>query len=196
MSVQSHAQTHQMHPLLKIAVEIGPLVAFFIVNARLGLFWATGVFMVTAPLAVLITWRFERRVPVLPLVTAGFVLVFGGLTLILQDELFIKMKPTIVNCLFAAGLLGGLAFDKSFLKSVMGPAMPPLHEDGWRILTWRWGLFFLFLALLNEIVWRNFSTDAWVNFKVFGIMPLTFVFAISQLPTVNRFMLEPDEKTP
>ena len=138
-----------------------------------------------------ITWILERRLPTLPLVTGVFVLVFGGLTLILQDELFIKLKPTIVNTLFAVILLGGLYWGKSFLKSLMG-AMFPMTDQGWRILTFRWALFFVFLAILNEIVWRNTSTDDWVSFKVFGIMPLTILFSLIQLPTMNRHKLPDD----
>ena len=130
--------------------------------------------------------------PILPLVTGVFVLVFGGLTLILQDELFIKLKPTIVNTLFAIILFGGLFWGKSFLKSLMG-SMFRMTDQGWRILTIRWALFFILLAVLNEIVWRNTSTDTWVSFKVFGIMPLTILFSLSQLPAMNRHQLPNDE---
>ncbi|MBT3534022.1 MAG: septation protein A [Rhodospirillaceae bacterium] len=180
------------NPLLKLALEIGPLVAFFITNARAGIFWATGVFMVAIFLSLTVTWMLERRLPTLPLVTGIFVLVFGGLTLILQDELFIKLKPTIVNTLFAVILLGGLLWGKSFLKSLMG-SMFSMTDQGWRILTIRWALFFIVLAVLNEIVWRNTTTDNWVSFKVFGIMPLTLIFSIMQLPTMNRHRLAEDE---
>ena len=142
--------------------------------------------MVAIAISLGVNWALVRRVPILPLVTGVLVLVFGGLTLLLQDELFIKLKPTIVNTLFAVILLGGIAFGKSFLKSLLGE-MFSMSDEGWRILTIRWALFFVFLAVLNEIVWRNFSTDAWVSFKVFGIMPLTVVFSMSQLPTMNRY---------
>lgn len=179
------AQRH-INPLLKLVLEIGPLVLFFIINARAGLFEATGAFMLAITASVGVTWLLQRRVPVLPLVTGIFVLVFGGLTLMLQDELFIKLKPTIVNLLFAGILLGGLAFGKSFLKSLLGEVFP-MRDAGWRVLTLRWALFFVLLAVLNEVVWRNFSTDTWVAFKVFGIMPLTLVFSLSQLPTMNRY---------
>jgi len=112
--------------------------------------------------------------------------VMGGLTLYLQDDLFIKIKPTITNLLFAGILLGGLAWGKLFLRYVFGAAFR-LEDVGWRILTIRWSLFFVFLAVVNEIVWRNFDTDTWVNFKVFGIMPMTFIFALAQLPLVKRY---------
>ena len=190
----SASNTSAPNPLLKLALEIGPLVLFFVANARAGIFWATGVFMVAILISLSMTWILERRLPTLPLVTGLFVLVFGGLTLILQDELFIKLKPTIVNTLFAVILLGGLWCGKSFLKSLMG-SMFSMTDQGWRILTFRWALFFVVLAILNEIVWRNTSTDNWVSFKVFGIMPLTLVFSIMQLPTMNRHRLPEDEGT-
>ncbi len=178
-----------MNPLVKLIVEAGPLVVFFVANAKFGIFIATGAFMVAITASLAVAWVLERRLPVLPLVTAAFVLVFGGLTLYLQDELFIKLKPTIVNALFATILLGGLAFGRSLLQPVFGPVFK-LTDTGWRQLTLRWALFFVVLALLNEFVWRNFSTDAWVSFKVFGIMPLTILFSVVQLPLINRHTVQ------
>jgi len=182
------------NPLLKLVIEIGPLVVFFLVNGRLGIFWATGVFMALTPFALWANYLIERRLPILPMVTAVFVLVFGGLTLVLQDELFIKLKPTIVNGLFAAILFGGMLAGKSFLKSVLSQVFP-MREEGWRILTYRWAMFFLALAALNEVVWRNFTTDEWVSFKVFAIMPLTVLFSLSQLPLMQRYRLDGEGKT-
>ena len=172
--------------LLKMLIEIGPLAVFFLANARWGIFTATAVFMVTIVVSLAVSYAMERKLPVMPLVTAAVVLVFGGLTLILNDELFIKLKPTIVNGLFAAALLGGLVFRRSLLQPVFGTVFE-LTEEGWRKLTLRWGFFFILLAVLNELVWRNFDTDTWVSFKVFGIMPLTVVFSLAQMPLLQRY---------
>lgn len=176
----------QPNPLVKLAIEVGPLVVFFIANSRGNIFIATGAFMVAIVVALIASWLIERRLPLLPLVTAAFVLVFGGLTLVLQDELFIKLKPTIVNSLFAAILFGGLFFGRPLLKPLLGAALD-LRDEGWRKLTYRWAWFFVALAMANEMVWRTLSTDGWVNFKVFGIMPLTIAFSLAQLPLINRY---------
>jgi intracellular septation protein len=177
--------------LLKLAVEIGPLVVFFIVNARAGIFWGTGVFMV-ATIVSLIASRFMfGRIPVMPLISGACVVVFGGLTLWLQDDHFIKIKPTIVNALFATALFGGLFAGHSLLKVVFGEVFR-LNEDGWRKLTLRWACFFTFLAVLNEVVWRTVSTDTWVSFKVFAIMPLTMVFALSQIGLLKAHEIPAD----
>lgn len=182
----------QVNPLLKLALEMGPLVVFFFVNARWGIFWATGIFMVAVTIALAASWVLTRKLAVMPVVTLVVVLVFGGLTLLLQDELFIKMKPTIVNSLFGAVLLGGLAFGRPLLGYVLDTVFQ-LDAEGWRKLTLRWGVFFFFLALINEVVWRSFSTDFWVSFKVFGIMPITIAFALSQVPLIQRHQLSAPE---
>lgn len=190
----------EINPMLKLALELGPLLVFFFANTRgewmiaklpvlgtLGgpIFVATALFMVATAISLAVSWLLTRTVPMMPLVSGVVVLVFGALTLWLQDDVFIKMKPTIVNSLFGCVLLGGLAFGKSLLGYVFDSAFK-LDAEGWRKLTWRWGLFFLFLALVNEIVWRHFSTDAWVAFKVWGIMPITFVFTLMQMPLIMR----------
>jgi len=175
-----------------LAIDVGPLVVFFIANAKAGIFYATGAFMVAIVVALALAWQLEKRLPVMPLVTAVFVLVFGGLTLILADETFIKLKPTIVNSLFAIILLVGVAMKKYFLRNVVGHAMK-LEDHGWRLLTFRWIGFFFFLAILNEFVWRNYSTDIWVNFKVFGIMPLTMVFTALQIPLIKRYYIDEEQ---
>ena len=172
--------------VIKLLVELGPLVVFFLANSRLGIFWGTGAFMAATVVSLVVSRAVLGRIPTMPLVTAVFVFVFGGLTLWLQDDQFIKIKPTIVNGLFSAILAGGLLADRIFLKVVFGDVMR-LTEEGWRKLTIRWALFFLILAGLNEIVWRAFSTDFWVSFKVFGIMPLTMAFAIAQVGLLKRY---------
>lgn len=176
--------------LIKIALELGPLVVFFIVNANADIFAATAWFMGAMVVSLTLSWLILKRVAVMPLVTGVVVLIFGSLTLWLQDDTFIKMKPTIVNSLFGAVLLGGLLFGQSLLRYVFGDVYK-LKPQGWLVLTLRWGIFFFVLAALNEIIWRNFSTDMWVAFKVWGIMPLTVVFSMFQLPVLSKYAPEP-----
>ena len=180
----------QPHPLFKLATELGPLVVFFIVNAKFNLFAATGAFMVAIVAAMIASYVVTKHIPIMALVTGVIVLVFGTLTLVLHDETFIKMKPTIVYCLFAAVLGGGLLFGRSFI-AIMFDQMFNLTATGWRALTMRWALFFLAMAVLNEIIWRTQTTDFWVAFKAFGAIPLTMGFAISQMPLIKRYHLEP-----
>ncbi len=178
---------------VKLLVEIGPLVVFFIANSQYDIFAATGAFMVATAVSLFASRLIFKRVPAMPLVTGIFVFIMGGLTLYLHDELFIKLKPTIVNLLFASILLGGLAYGHSLLKYLFSDVFQ-LLDEGWRKLTLRWALFFLFLAVLNEIVWRFFSTDFWVAFKVFGIMPLTLIFSIMQLGLMQRYQADASDK--
>ena len=183
---KNDSQPHDLRgQLLKLLVEVGPLVVFFVMNARAGIFWGTGAFMVAIVISLIASRILFGRVPVMPLVTGVFVLVFGGLTLWLQDEQFIKIKPTLVNALFAGALFTGLLAGRSLLKIVFGEVFR-LTDEGWRKLTFRWAFFFTFLAVLNEVVWRSFSTDVWVSFKVFGIMPLTMIFAIAQMGLLKQ----------
>ncbi|MEL6373820.1 MAG: septation protein A [Pseudomonadota bacterium] len=179
--------------IIKLLVELGPLVIFFIVNARYGIFWGTGALMIAMPISLIVSRVVLGHLPVMPVVTTVMVLVFGGLTLVFVDDTFIKMKPTVVNLLFATALFGGLWFKQPLIKYVLGEVFT-LTDEGWTQLTIRWGLFFIALAVLNEIVWRNFSTDAWVNFKVWGIMPITMIFAMSQVSFLQRHQLESDDK--
>lgn len=190
------------NPLVKLALELGPLVLFFLVNARgeglmerfpalagFGepIFLATAVFMVAITLSLVASRILLGRLPMMPLVSGVMVLFFGALTLWLNDDLFIKMKPTIVNTLFAVALLGGLwLFRVSLLSYVFDDAFR-LTAEGWRILTLRWGLFFVFLAVLNEVVWRTQTTDFWVAFKVWGVMPITFLFAMAQIGVMQKY---------
>jgi intracellular septation protein len=176
--------------LIKMALELGPLVVFFLTNARFDIFVGTAFFMVAMVVSLVLSWLLLKRVAVMPLVTGILVLVFGGLTLAFHDETFIKLKPTIINTMFGVTLLGGLVFGRSLLRYVFGDVYK-LQPAGWTILTWRWGLFFLALAVLNEVIWRTQSTDFWVAFKVWVNMPLTILFAAAQLPVLNRYADKP-----
>jgi len=205
----------QLSPGLRLLLDLGPLLVFFVANTRpalftpllapllpdalltgerAGIFVATAVFIPAVLVALAVSYALTRHLPAMPVITAILVVVFGGLTLLLQDEVFIKLKPTIIYVLFGAALLGGLVFGKSLLGMVFDSVFN-LTDEGWRKLTLRWGVFFLALAVLNEIVWRNFSTDTWVNLKVFGFLPLTLVFAMAQVPLLTRYAVpEPSEK--
>ena len=176
----------RLNPALKLVLDLGPLLVFFAANSRFGIFAATGAFMAAIVIALAIAYALTRHLPIMPLVTAIVVLVFGGLTLVLHDELFIKVKPTIIYVLFGGVLLVGLGFGKSLLGVVFDSVFH-LTEEGWRRLTLRWALFFLALAVANEIVWRTQTTDFWVSFKVFGVMPLTFLFAALQYPLLQKY---------
>jgi intracellular septation protein len=182
----------QLNPILKLVLDIGPLVLFFAANAKLGIFAATAAFMVAVLIALAVAYATTRRIELMPLATAVIVLVFGGLTLVLHDELFIKLKPTIIYILFGGTLLGGLMLGKPLL-GILFDQMFHLTEEGWRKLTWRWVLFFLALAALNEIVWRTQTTDFWISFKLFGVVPLTLLFGALQMPLINRFSVERKE---
>ena len=175
-----------LHPALKLTLDIGPLVLFFVGNARWGIFPATAIFMAAVVVALVVSYVLTRRLPVMALISAAIVTVFGGLTLVLHDETFIKLKPTIIYALFRATLLFGLMTRKPLLEMVFDSVFS-LTEEGWRKLTLRWCLFFFAMAIVNEIVWRNFSTDTWVSFKLFGADPLTFLFAVEQYPLLMRY---------
>jgi intracellular septation protein len=182
----------QLNPVLKLALDFGPLLLFFFANARYGIFVATATFMVAVLVALGVSYALTRHFPIMAIVTAIIVLVFGGLTLVLHNDTFIKIKPTIIYALFGGVLLGGLLFGKPLLGAVLD-SMFQLTDEGWRKLTLRWALFFFALAILNEIVWRNASTDVWVDFKVFGVVPLTFLFGALQVPLLKKYAAEPAE---
>ena len=179
----------KLNPTLKLVLDIGPLVLFFAINAKIGIYAATGVFMVTVLLALAVAYALTRRVEIMPVVTAVVVLIFGGLTLFFQDEMFIKLKPTIIYVLFGGALVGGLMFGKPLLGMVFDSVFH-LTDEGWRKLTWRWALFFFALAIVNEIVWRTQTTDFWVSFKLFGVVPLTFIFVALQYPLLMKYQAE------
>ena len=182
----------QLNPLLKLALDLGPLVVFFFANSHYGIFVATATFMIAVLAAMAVSYVLTRHFPIMTVVTAIIVVVFGGLTLFLHDATFIKVKPTIIYALFGAVLIGGMLFNKPLLGIVFD-SLFHLTDEGWRKLTWRWAIFFLVLAVLNEIVWRNTSTDVWVDFKVFGVMPLTFLFGALQMPLLKKYAAEPAE---
>ena len=186
------AEKQKLNPTLKIVLDIGPLILFFAANSRFGIYVATGAFMVAVLTALAVSYAMTRHVAVMPLVTAAVVLVFGGLTLVLHDDLFIKLKPTIIYLLFGGALLGGLIFNKPLLGMVFDSVFN-LTEEGWRKLTIRWTIFFFVLAILNEIVWRTQTTDFWVSFKLFGVVPLTFLFGAAQYPLLMKYSTDKDK---
>lgn len=201
-------RAERAHPLLKMALELGPMLIFFFANLRgpwliekvpalaaLGgpLLVATGLFMAATVISLVVSKILLGHLPIMPFVSGIVVVIFGTLSIWLQNETFIKMKPTIVNTLFGAVLLGGLLFGRSLLGYVFNAAFQ-LDEEGWRKLTLRWGLFFLVLAVMNEVVWRNFSDDFWVAFKVWGTMPITIAFTLAQMPLIMRHSLTPPEE--
>jgi len=200
----------KLNAWVKLALEVGPLIVFFLANARgdavaarwpalaaLGgpIFFATAVFIVATLVALIVSYALTRRLPLMPFVTAVVVVVFGGLALWLKNDTFVKIKPTIIYCLFGGVLIGGLFFGKSLLGYVLDAAFK-LTDEGWRKLTLRWGLFFFALAVLNEIVRHYATTNVWVDFKVFGVLPLTFLFALTQVPLISRTSIEDDKPAP
>ena len=178
-----------MKSIYKLLIDIGPLAVFFIFYTRSGLQASILPFMIATVIAVLFSYILEKKIPIMPTVGAGIILVFGGLTIYFDNEVFFKMKPTIINFLFAAILYGGIFIKKPLLKILLGAAMK-LEDEGWKILTYRWIGFFIALGILNEIVWRTQSTDIWVNFKVFGILPITFIFTMTQFPLIKKYQVE------
>jgi intracellular septation protein len=173
---------------IKLGLDIGPLGVFFFVYSQWGIFSATAAFMVCVALALAASFILFRKVALMPLITGAFVMVFGGLTLYLQDDTFIKIKPTIVNLVFAWFLAARLAVGKPILKTMLGEVIQ-MEDEGWRKLTVRWACFFVALACLNEAVWRNFSRDFWIAFKTFGVMPLTFMFMMAQVGLLQKYQI-------
>ena len=170
---------------LKPLTEYVPILAFFIAYWHAGILYATQIILITTAIALIITLIVARRLPLIPVLTASIVGVFGGLTLWFEDETFIKMKPTIIQVCFAIALGIGLFFKKNWLKYVFGKSLH-LPNIAWNTLTKRFIVFFSAMAIINELVWRNTSTDVWVNFKLFGFMGLTFVFLLSQIPFIHK----------
>lgn len=179
-------------PWLRPTIEYGPLGVFLLAYYKWDIIAATGAFMAATVLALIVSYIFERRVPIVLVVTAVIVMVFGGLTLLLDDERFIKMKPTIVQALFAVVLFGGLALRRPLLKPLLSAAWT-LTDRGWYLLTLRFALFFAVMAIANEIVWRTQSTDFWVNYKIFGALAITFAFTACQAPLINRYQIDNED---
>ena len=178
-----------MKKFTKLIVDIGPLAIFFVFYSRSDLQSAILPFMIATVIAVIFSYIVEKKIPVMLTVGATIILLFGGLTLYFENKVFFYMKPTIINLLFAGTLYAGIFLNKPLLKYLLGGSLK-LHDDGWKILTKNWIVFFIALAILNEIIWRNFSEDIWVKFKVFGILPLTFIFTIAQFSVIKKFQIE------
>tara|TARA_B100000678_G_scaffold265735_1_gene250071 strand:+ start:73 stop:612 length:540 start_codon:yes stop_codon:yes gene_type:complete len=178
-----------MKSIYKLLIDIGPLAVFFIFYTRGDLKTAILPFMIATIIAVLFSYIIEKKIPIMPTVGAVIILIFGGLTIYFDNETFFKMKPTIINLLFAGILYGGVILNKSLLRYLLGAALK-LQDEGWDILTKRWIGFFIALAILNEIIWRTQTTDIWVNFKVFGILPITFIFTLTQFSTIKKYQIE------
>lgn len=175
--------------MLKLFVDYAPIVVFFITYWLGDLFAATAAIIIATVIVLIVSYIIERRIPIMPLVTGIIIVLFGGLTLWLKDETFIKMKPTIIQVIFGLILLGGLYTKHLFLEKLLGTSIK-MEREGWEIFTRRFSFFFFSMALLNEFVWRTQSTDFWVNFKVFGILILTIIFLVGQLKLLQRFIKE------
>jgi intracellular septation protein len=192
--MQQDAPTPHRNQLLKMGIDLAPLLVFFAVYMTLGIYWATGTLMVATVASMIASWALIGHISATLIVTTALVVGFGTLTLLFNDARFIKMKPTIVNLLFAGFLFGGLLLKRPVLQYILGEALR-LTDVGWRKLSLRWAFFFLAMAALNEIVWRNFSEAAWASFKVFGILPLTLGFAVLQLGLMRRYEETPSSLT-
>ena len=178
-----------MKSISKLLIDIGPLAVFFIFYTRSDLQTAILPFMIATVIAVLFSYIIEKKIPIMPTVGAIIILIFGGLTIYFDNETFFKMKPTIINLLFAGILYGGIILNKPLLRYLLGAALK-LQDEGWDILTKRWIGFFIALAILNEIIWRTQTTDIWVSFKVFGILPITFIFTLAQFSIIKKYQIE------
>jgi intracellular septation protein len=183
-----------LNPIVKLLLELGPLALFFAAYGRFNIYVATGVLMASVLVTLAVSYAVLKRIPIMPLVTAVVVLIFGSLTLFFHDETLIKIKPTALYLLFAAALFIGLALKRPILKVLFDGALQ-VTEEGWRVLTWRWAFFFIALAVLNEIVWRTQTTDLWVKFKTFGFLPLTVLFALAQAPLIMKYETKDEDAT-
>jgi len=200
-TAQNSGDAPEISPLLKIGLELGPLVIFFVsfnwlkdpddaVNLD-ALIWATGIFIVALLTAMAVTWALTKKLSRMAVITAAVVVVMGGLTVLLEDETFLKMRPTIVNCAFAAVLTFGLLRGQSYLQYLIGELLP-LEREGWMKLTRNWAIYFAFVVIVNEIVWRSVDTDTWVTVKTFVYPVLAFGFMMAQTPLISRYSIEED----
>jgi intracellular septation protein len=179
---------------LKLALDFAPLVAFFVAYKLAGVYWATSIIIALTLVSLVVGFAITGKVAKFPLFSGILITVMGGLTLYLHNDMFVKMKPTAANLIFAGILGGGLLANRMFLKDLLGSSLD-MPEQAWRTLTWRWTAFFFALAGLNEYVWRTMSEATWVNFKVFGLMGLTLLFALANAPFMARHMPREDDKT-
>jgi len=191
--VESKKARKELGAGMRLLLDIGPLILFFIANYKFGVFTATAVFIVAILIAMMVSLALTRRVTALQMFSGAMVLIMGGLTIWLHNETFIKIKPTIYYGLVAAILGYGLVAGKPILKSVLGSAYPGLDTVGWAKLTRNWALFFTVMAVVNEAVWRNSSTDFWIGFKLWGAIPATLLFALANVPMLMRHGLTKDE---
>ena len=178
-------------PIIKLAADFGPLLIFFTIyfNNENDLKAAIPPFIVATLIALIVIYFLEKRIPMVPLVSGILITFFGGLTLYFDNKIFFYMKPTIINILFAAILFFGKYFTQKPLLKILFQNTFNLENEGWKKLNYRWIGFFLFIAILNEIVWRTQSEAFWVNFKVWGLLPISFLFAASQVPLINKYKL-------
>ena len=185
----SQETAKKSRPLL----EFGPLVLFFVTNYAAGIFYGTAILVVATLIALGISWHLDKRIPLVPALGCVAVVIFGSLTLITADEFFIKIKPTVISALFAIALAAGQLMGRNPLKALLGGQMK-MQEEGWRKMTYIWMAMFASTAVANEIAWRTLSTDAWVNFKVFGLTGLSLVFAMATVPVLTKYQIESDHQ--
>jgi intracellular septation protein len=190
----NQTDSHQMSQGKKLILDFAPLVGFFAAYKFGGMYWATATLMALTLVTLAIGYAATGKVAKFPLYSAILVGILGGLTIYLQNDSFVKMKPTAANLVFAAVLSGGLMSGRLFLKDMLGTAIN-MPESAWRTMTWRWVAFFIALAAANEYVWRTMSESTWVNFKVFGLMGLTFLFVLANAPFMARNMVEEKPST-
>ncbi|MBT5384502.1 MAG: septation protein IspZ [Kordiimonadaceae bacterium] len=186
-----------MNQIIKLLIELGPLIIFFYANNHFsdetgvgGLIPATKIFMIAMPISMICSKIFLKKIAPMLWISAGFISVLGGLTIYFDSEIFIKIKPTIVYLLFSSILLGGYAYGKPFIKTLFEAGLPPIKEIAWLKISRNWGIYFIFAAMLNEYIWRNYSNADWLWAKIWVFMPLSLIFAMSQMPLIMKHVIE------